>query len=115
MCRAAAYYHDIGKTRRPLFFIENQMTRENPHDHITPEQSASVIKDHVVDGMSLAREHKIPTEVAEGILTHHGTGRIQYFLSKAAIEGQVLDEDTFRHVGHRPRSRRGRVGAARSL
>ena len=105
LCRAAAYYHDIGKTSRPYFFVENQLTGDNPHDRITPGQSAVIIKDHVIDGMKLATEHRIPEEVAEGIVTHHGTGRIQYFLSKAAVEGEVVDEDVFRHVGHRPRTR----------
>lgn len=105
LCRAAAYYHDIGKVRRAYFFVENQLGGDNPHDRITPDQSALIIKDHVTDGISMAKEHRIPAEIAEGILTHHGTGRIQYFLSKASVEGEVLDEDLFRHVGHKPKTR----------
>jgi cyclic-di-AMP phosphodiesterase PgpH len=123
LCRAAAYYHDIGKTRRPYFFVENQLSGDNPHDRITPAVSAMIIKDHVTDGIELARRYRIPREVAEGILTHHGTGRIQYFLSKAAVEGQVLDEDLFRHVGHAPRTKETAIlmiadsceGASRAL
>lgn len=123
LCRAAAYYHDIGKTRRPYFFVENQLTGDNPHDRISPAVSAVIIKDHVVDGMKMAKEYKIPVDVAEGIVTHHGTGRIQYFLSKAAVDGQVLDEEVFRHVGRRPRTKEMAIlmladsceGAARAL
>jgi hypothetical protein len=107
LARAAAYYHDLGKTENPLYFIENQFGISNPHDELEPEESARIIRAHVTDGMALAKRYKIPSEVAEGILTHHGDGIMRFFYDKALTErgdGNV-DLDDFRHAGHKPRSR----------
>jgi putative nucleotidyltransferase with HDIG domain len=106
LARAAAYYHDLGKTENPLFFIENQFGISNPHDDLTPEESAEVIRRHVLDGLELAKKYRIPTEVTEGILTHHGDGIMRYFYEKArSNRGGDVDIADFRHAGHKPRSR----------
>ncbi len=107
LARAAAYYHDLGKTENPMYFIENQFGISNPHDDLEPEESARIIRAHVTDGMTLASKYKIPSEVAEGIVSHHGDGIMRFFYDKALTargEGNV-DPDDFRHAGHKPRSR----------
>jgi putative nucleotidyltransferase with HDIG domain len=105
LARAAAYYHDLGKTVNPTFFIENQFGGGNPHDDIPPRQSVEMIRQHVTEGVKLARKYKIPTEVAEAIVSHHGDGIMRFFYEKARIaEGEDIDPDDFRHVGHKPRS-----------
>jgi putative nucleotidyltransferase with HDIG domain len=105
LARAAAYYHDLGKTVNPTFFIENQFGGSNPHDEIPPRQSVEMIRQHVTEGVKLARRYKIPTEVAEAIVSHHGDGIMRFFYEKARIsEGEEIAPDDFRHVGHKPRS-----------
>jgi hypothetical protein len=107
LARAAAYYHDIGKTENPTYYIENQFGIGNPHDDIPPEQSAVMIRKHVIDGMVLADRHKIPSEVAEGIVSHHGDGIMRYFYEKARQQygADTVDPADYRHAGHKPRSR----------
>jgi cyclic-di-AMP phosphodiesterase PgpH len=107
LARAAAYYHDIGKTENPLFFIENQFGISNPHDDLPPEESARVIRQHVLDGIELARKYNIPSEVAEGIVSHHGDGIMRYFFEKARQThgADNVNPDDFRHAGHKPLSR----------
>lgn len=103
---AAAYFHDIGKTEAPQYFIENQFGAANPHDDLSPDESVAIIRRHVLDGMRLAEEYGIPSEVAEGIVSHHGDGIMRYFYEKARqIEGPDVDPDRFRHAGHKPRTR----------
>ncbi|MDF1597721.1 MAG: HDIG domain-containing protein [Acidimicrobiia bacterium] len=104
---AAAYYHDLGKTQNPAFFIENQFGISNPHDLLPPEESAEVIRKHVTDGIALARQYRIPSEVAEGILSHHGDGIMQYFYQKARARygDENVDVETYRHAGHKPLSK----------
>jgi putative nucleotidyltransferase with HDIG domain len=106
LARAAAYYHDLGKTENPLFFIENQFGVPNPHDLLDPEESAEMIRRHVTDGLVLARRYRIPSEVAEGIVAHHGDGIMRYFYEKARQQrGGEVDPDSFRHAGHKPVSK----------
>ncbi len=107
LARAAAYYHDLGKTENPRFFIENQFGVVNPHDQMSPKESAAVIRQHVVDGMNLASRYRIPSSVKEGILTHHGTGIMRYFYDKAlGLYGEEeVDVGDYRHVGEKPRSK----------
>lgn len=107
LARAAAYYHDLGKTENPSFFIENQFGGANPHDEIPPEESARIIRDHVIDGIELARRYKIPSEVSEGILAHHGDAIMRFFYEKARQQygDENVDVDDYRHAGHKPRSR----------
>jgi putative nucleotidyltransferase with HDIG domain len=105
LARAMAYYHDLGKTENPTFFIENQFGMHNPHDDIDPRESADIIRSHVTSGVALARQYKIPTDVTEGIVSHHGDGVMRYFYEKARQEhGVDVDIDDFRHVGHKPRT-----------
>jgi hypothetical protein len=105
LARAMAYYHDLGKTENPTFFIENQFGMTNPHDILDPKESAQIIRDHVTAGVALARDYKIPTEVTEGIVSHHGDGVMRFFFEKARqIHGDDVDIDDFRHIGHKPRT-----------
>ncbi len=104
LARAGAYYHDIGKLKRPYFFIENQFGGENPHDQISPHLSALIISSHVKDGIELARENNLPVELVDFIREHHGTNLISYFYTRAAEIGKsehILEED-FRYEGPRP-------------
>jgi putative nucleotidyltransferase with HDIG domain len=107
LARAAAYYHDLGKTENPMYFIENQFGSVNPHDELPPEQSAQIIRSHVIDGMALAEKHKIPSEVSEGILAHHGDAIMRFFYEKARQQygDENVDVDDYRHAGHKPTSR----------
>ena len=107
LARAAAYYHDIGKTENPMYFIENQFGTTNPHDDLPPEESAQIIRNHVLDGIVLAEKYKIPSEVAEGILAHHGDAVMRFFYEKARqqLGDENVNVDDFRHAGHKPKSR----------
>ncbi|MBO5928043.1 MAG: HDIG domain-containing protein [Clostridia bacterium] len=91
LARACAYYHDIGKLRRPEFFTENQQDGVNPHDDLTPELSTNIIKAHAQDGYNLAIKSRLPKEIAEACLEHHGTLPILYFYEKAKrfTDGEV--------------------------
>jgi hypothetical protein len=105
LARAMAYYHDLGKTEHPTYFIENQFGMSNPHDELDPRDSARIIREHVSDGVALAREYKIPTEVTEGIVSHHGDGVMRFFYEKARqLHGYDVDIDEFRHIGHKPQT-----------
>ncbi len=104
LARAMAYYHDLGKTEHPTFFIENQFGAANPHDELDPQESAQIIRNHVTAGVALARRFKIPTDVTQGIVSHHGDGVMRYFYEKARERyGDEVDIDDFRHIGHKPR------------
>ena len=104
LARAAAYYHDLGKTENPQFFIENQFGIQNPHDRMAPERSADVIRRHVLDGISLARKFRIPGEVAESVVTHHGDGIMHFFYNKAKERygSDGVDMEDYRHAGRKP-------------
>jgi putative nucleotidyltransferase with HDIG domain len=103
LARAMAYYHDLGKTENPTMFIENQFGIQNPHDFLTPQESAEVIRRHVSDGIALAKQFKIPSDVATGIVSHHGDGIMRFFYEKArAQEGDHVNPNDYRHVGHKP-------------
>ncbi len=107
LCRAMAYYHDIGKMNRPEFFIENSQG-ENPHERLSPSLSARVIEAHVKDGLELARQHKLPQPILDAIEQHHGTSLITYFYHKATKSKSPKEEvveQSFRYSGPRPRSK----------
>lgn len=104
LARAMAYYHDLGKTENPTYFIENQFGIPNPHDALTPKESAEIIRRHVTSGVALAREYKIPSDVTTGIVSHHGEGIMRYFYEKAKANNGDVDPADFRHVGHKPRT-----------
>ena len=104
--RVGCYYHDIGKVKNPMYFVENQIPGNNPHDRLKPLQSAQIIKAHVTDGLALATEADLPDSVSAFIPEHHGTTEITYFLDKAkkADGGQARNPDDFRYPGPKPRS-----------
>jgi len=104
VARVGAYYHDIGKMRNPLAFIENQ-TGTNPHDDLDPAVSASIVSAHVRDGLALADRYRLPPQIREIIPGHHGTSLIRYFHTLAQQRGAVIDEAAFRHPGPKPRSK----------
>lgn len=106
LARACAYYHDIGKLRRPEYFSENQINGVNPHDDLTPELSVSIIKYHTVDGYQQLLKHRFPVEIANCCLEHHGTMPIIYFYNKAKqfTEGDV-DIKQYSYAGPKPRTK----------
>ncbi len=107
LCRAMAYYHDIGKMRRPEFFIENKLA-DNPHDRLNPTLSAKIIAAHVRDGLKMADEAGLPNAIKAGIAEHHGTSLISYFYHLHSQETGVSDpilELHFRYPGPRPHSK----------
>ena len=83
LARVGAYYHDIGKLKKPQYFVENQPKGRNPHDMLKPQTSAAIIRNHVKEGLELAAEHRLPKSVRAFITEHHGTGSISYFFEKA--------------------------------
>lgn len=107
LVRVGAYYHDIGKCKRPYFFIENQMTADNPHDKLTPSLSTLILTSHVKDGVEMAKENKLPQGIIDIIEQHHGTSLVSYFYHKA-LEGDRTDtvtEEEFRYEGPKPKTR----------
>lgn len=107
LARVGGYYHDIGKLRKPEYFIENQRPSENKHDRLMPSMSGLIIASHVKDGVELAREYKLPTSVIDIIQQHHGTSLITYFYQKAKDLqpfSRIAEED-YRYPGPRPRSK----------
>ena len=105
LCRVGAYYHDIGKMLRPEYYIENQYGGENKHDKLTPVMSAKIIKSHVSDGLTLAKEYSLPSIVSDFIPMHHGTTRVEYFYRKAIEQEKNVDEDQFRYPGPKPNTK----------
>ncbi|MFQ6613036.1 MAG: HD family phosphohydrolase [Fidelibacterota bacterium] len=107
LCRVGAYYHDVGKMVRPEYFIENQYSGVNKHDSLTPIMSAKIIKNHVSEGMNLAREYGLPTIVSDFIPMHHGTTRVEYFYRKALKNenGENIDEQSYKYPGPKPNTR----------
>ena len=107
LASTAALYHDIGKVRRPYFFVENQFGVGNPHDDLEPRVSAIIIQEHVSDGIAMARTFRLPPEIVEGIATHHGTTLVSYFHAKALQRygAERVTEEEFRYPGRKPASR----------
>ncbi|MCL1791402.1 MAG: HDIG domain-containing protein [Peptococcaceae bacterium] len=109
LVRVGAMYHDIGKLKRPYFFIENQLGAENPHDKITPTLSALIIVSHVKDGLELAEKHKLPEWIKNIIREHHGNSRANYFYIKALTDNPDTDEKAFRYGGPNPMSKESAI------
>lgn len=107
LVRVGAQYHDIGKTKRPYFFVENQFGGENPHDKISPTLSTLIVISHVKDGVELAQEYQLPPVIVDFIKEHHGTDLVKYFYQKAveAAQGEPVDEQDFRYPGPKPQSK----------
>jgi putative nucleotidyltransferase with HDIG domain len=107
LVRVGAYYHDIGKIKRPYFFIENQMTCDNPHDKIAPSLSTLILTSHVKDGVEMAREHRLPQRIIDIIEQHHGNGLVSYFYHKAleSDRTETITEEEFRYEGPKPQTK----------
>jgi putative nucleotidyltransferase with HDIG domain len=109
LARVGSYYHDVGKLEHPNYFIENQISRENPHTSLTPTLSARILMRHVKDGVELGREWNLSQEVLDMVGQHHGTTRLQYFYDKALKEAvgstASVNESDFRYPGPRPKSK----------
>lgn len=110
LCRVGAYFHDIGKIRKPEYFIENQSGGENKHDDLEPTMSTIVIRAHVKDGAEMARQHKLPQKIIDLIEQHHGTTVVEYFFNRATKQSEVDDDgttveaDDFRYPGPKPQT-----------
>jgi putative nucleotidyltransferase with HDIG domain len=113
MARIAAYYHDIGKMKNPLAFIENQAGAHNIHDDLNAETSARIIAGHIRDGIDLGYEHGLPVQVIGFIPQHHGTSVMSYFHGKALRESggreDLVDERLYRYPGPKPQSREAAI------
>ena len=109
LARVAGYYHDIGKTRMPDYFIENQPKGANRHDRLEPSMSALVIAMHVKEGVDMAKKARLPDQLVSAIREHHGTKLIRYFYQKALTKSSPgtsqVRETEYRHQGPRPTSR----------
>lgn len=111
LARAGAYFHDIGKLKRPLYFKENQIGTANLHDTTNPEISAAIIISHVREGLALAKQHRLPAEIQQIIAEHHGDSLVAYFYHKARKEAgeKPVDEADFRYPGVPPQTAEGAV------
>jgi hypothetical protein len=109
LARVSAYYHDIGKLKKPLYFIENVGGEDNKHNHLTPTMSSLILISHVKDGVEMARENRLGERIGNIILQHHGTSLISYFYQKAKEkenpEMESIDEKDFRYPGPKPQTK----------
>ncbi|MGB5691468.1 MAG: HDIG domain-containing metalloprotein [Flavobacteriaceae bacterium] len=105
LVRVGALYHDIGKMNKPAYFTENQVTNINPHDDLEPVESARIIIDHVIEGIEIARQNRLPDRVIDFIRTHHGTTFVYYFYKKQQDSGEEVKESDFRYPGPIPFSK----------
>ncbi|MCK4536052.1 MAG: HDIG domain-containing protein, partial [Desulfuromonadales bacterium] len=109
LARVAAYYHDIGKVRKPLYFVENISTQENRHDKLTPSMSVLILLAHIKDGVDMAREYRLGQDLVDIIQQHHGTSLIKFFYDKAKNsedpDVQRATERDYRYLGPKPQTR----------
>jgi putative nucleotidyltransferase with HDIG domain len=109
LARVSAYYHDIGKLKKPLYFIENAGGGENRHEHLAPTMSSLILISHVKDGVEMARENRLGERIGHIILQHHGTSLISYFYQKAKEkenpEMESINENDFRYPGPKPQTK----------
>jgi putative nucleotidyltransferase with HDIG domain len=115
LCRVGSFYHDVGKTKRPSYFIENQNGGPNPHDKLEPKVSASIIIAHARDGGDMLKLHKLPKQLRDIAEQHHGTTFLKYFYYKAIKQAEeqgvdpVYTEDDFRYPGPKAQSREAAI------
>lgn len=115
LCRVGSFYHDVGKTKRPLYFIENQNGGDNPHDKLEPTVSASIIIAHARDGGEMLRAHKLPKPIRDIAEQHHGTTFLKFFYYKAKKQAQEegvecpYTEDDFRYPGPKAQSKEAAI------
>lgn len=106
LARVGSTYHDIGKLKRPYFFVENQLGMDNPHDKIAPSLSTLIITSHVKDGLELAKEYKLPTVISQFIAEHHGTNLVNFFYHRALeTNGDTIEEKDYRYPGPKPQNK----------
>ncbi|HOP46365.1 MAG TPA: HDIG domain-containing protein [Desulfobacteraceae bacterium] len=112
LAKVAAYYHDIGKLNKPLYFVENQVDQENKHEKLAPSMSSLILLSHVKDGVELSTKYKLGKEITDIIRQHHGTNLISYFYEKAKEQAQKKDgkaiqvkEEDFRYPGPKPQTK----------
>lgn len=107
LARVGSYFHDIGKSKKPYYFKENQFGISNPHDRLQPMQSTKIITGHAVDGINMAKEEKLPKEIIDIIDQHHGTTTVAYFYHKAKEDNEGIDVDIedFRYKGSKPKTK----------
>ncbi|SER83299.1 HD family phosphohydrolase [Psychrobacillus sp. OK032] len=105
LARVGSYYHDIGKTKRPGFFIENQVNGYNPHDNLPPETSRDIIIAHAGDGAEILRKHKMPKEIIDISEQHHGTSLLKFFYYKAKEMKEDILEEQYRYPGPKPQTK----------
>ncbi|WP_298264070.1 HDIG domain-containing metalloprotein [uncultured Lutibacter sp.] len=106
LVRTGALYHDIGKMDNPMYFTENQSTNVNPHNELTPRDSAHIIINHIIKGVELAKKHHLPDRIIDFIRTHHGTSLVYYFYKKEEeYTGEDVDESYFQYPGPIPFSK----------
>ena len=107
--RVAAYYHDIGKCKRPQFYVENQQNGENPHNRVSPFMSNLIITSHTKDGAEMAKQYQIPREIRDIMYEHQGTTFLAYFYNKAKALDPTVTKEEFRYSGPKPRSKESAI------
>ena len=105
LIRVGALYHDIGKMKNPTYFTENQSSGLNPHDELSPKESAKVIVDHVINGIEIAKKNNLPDRVIDFIRTHHGNSSVYYFYMKEKATNEDADVTDFSYPGPKPFSK----------
>lgn len=112
LAKVSAYYHDIGKIKKPLYFVENQRKGDNRHEKLAPSMSSLILTAHVKDGVELAKRHRLGKEIIDIIRQHHGTSLISYFYSKAREQvkkrgsrSSHIKEEDFRYPGPKPQTK----------
>jgi hypothetical protein len=112
LAKVSAYYHDIGKMKKPLYFVENQTGSENKHERLAPSMSSLILISHVKDGVELAKRHKLGREIIDIIQQHHGSSLITFFYQKAkdrvvskGKKSTAIKEEDFRYPGPRPQTK----------
>ncbi|MDW7981260.1 MAG: HDIG domain-containing protein [Thermomicrobium sp.] len=109
LARVACLYHDVGKVLHPELYVENQANRFNVHDALDPQTSAQLIREHVTEGVKLAKRAHLPKPIVDIIQQHHGTTLIKFFYVKAKENGLPVEERAFRYPGPRPQSKEAAV------
>src|SRR5699024_10530346 len=109
LARVGSYYHDIGKTIKPHYFIENQLSIRNPHDMLEPADSAEIIIAHVTDGVDMLQKEQLPKEIIDIAKQHHGTSLVEYFYYQAKQADEDVKEDAFRYPGPIPQTKEAAV------
>ncbi len=109
LARVGCYFHDIGKIRRPHFFVENQADIGNIHENLSPTTSSDILNAHVTEGVELLKQYHFPTTIREIVQQHQGTTVKRYFYRQALEQGLDVREDDFRYPGPRPRSKEAAI------